>query len=118
MAVIDISTLLETANLIDRELKHLPYIELRQTLGVHGINLIQNIQNKDTITNFFRKGGIAKPYVPGTVEDNDLADTQERVLQVEKAYANVIDEPSRFKKTIVGPDIYSVKTKASSTLGK
>ena len=105
MAVIDISTLTETANRIDRELKHLPYIELRETLGVHGINLMQNVQNKDTITNIFRKGGIAKPYVPALVEDNDLAETQERILQVEKAYANVIDEPSRFKKTIVGPDV-------------
>jgi len=114
MAIIDISTLSETANLIDRELKHLPYVELRETLGIHGINLIQNVQNKDTITNFFRKGGIAKPYVPGTVEDNDLAKTQERILQVEKAYANVIDEPSRFKKTIVGPDVLLGKNKSKT----
>jgi len=105
MAVIDISALQESAINFDRELKTLPYAVLRETLGLHGINVISGIQNKDVITNYFRKGGIAKPYVPGTVEDNDVAKTQERILQTRKAYANVRDEPSRFKKTIVGPDI-------------
>jgi hypothetical protein len=58
--VIDISTLSESAATYDRELKTLPYAVLREALGIHGINVISGVQNRDVITNFFRKGGMAK----------------------------------------------------------
>lgn len=111
MPAIDISTLSESAVNYDRELKTLPYAVLRETLGIHGINVISGIQNKDVITNFFRKGGMAKPYTPNPTERSDVGKTQERTLQTHKAFASVVDEPSRFKTTIVGPDVLLGKNK-------
>ena len=108
----DITALSESAVTYDRNLKHLPYAVLSETLGLHGFNLIEGVQNKDVITNMIRKGGMAKPYVPNTVEESEIGKTQERTLEMQKAYAYVRDEPSRFKKTIVGPDLLLGKNKS------
>ena len=108
----DISTLSETAITYQKALKRLPFFVLGQTLAIHGFNIMPGVQNKDVITNYFRYGGIAKPYVPEKVEEALVGKTQERILQVQKAYTNVRDEPSRFKKTVIGPDQILGKNKS------
>jgi hypothetical protein len=61
MSTVDLTSLAETAIRRQKDLKMLPYAVLRETLGVHGINLLPGIQNKDVLTDFLRKAGIMKP---------------------------------------------------------
>lgn len=104
MATVDITGLSETAKRIDKDLKMIPYAVMSQVLGLHGINLLPGIQNKDVITNFERKRGIARPYAVGQSEDNqDVGKAAERTLTVEKAYASVKDNINNYKTVAVGP---------------
>ncbi len=106
MATIDITALQESAIRYQRDLKYLPYAVLAEVLGLHGINLLPGIQNKDVVTNFLRKRGIARPYVAGaTVDNQDAGKADESVLTVEKAYASLKDNINNYKKTVVGPDV-------------
>jgi len=105
MATIDITLLTETAIRYQKDLMYLPYAVLAEKLGIHGINLLPGIQNKDIVTNFLRKQGLAKPYEIGLEVDNsDVGKADERVLEVLKAYASVKDNINNYKKTVVGPD--------------
>ncbi len=116
MSAIDITLLQETAVKRQAELKMLPYAVLANVLGMHGMNLMPGIVNKDVVTNFLRKRGIAAPYAVGQVIVNkDLGKAQERTLAVEKAYASLKDNINNYKKTaVVSPDalLGSNKTKA------
>jgi hypothetical protein len=106
MATIDISLLQESAIRYQKDLKFLPYAVMMAVLGEHGMNLLPGVQNKDVVTNFLRKRGIALPYAVGlTVDDQDIGKAEERVLTVEKAYASVKDNINNYKKTVVGPDV-------------
>lgn len=106
MAAIDITSLTESAIRYQKDLKYLPYAVMKETIGAHGINLMPGIQNKDVVTNFLRKRGIARPYTVGlTVDDQDAGKAEESVLTVEKAYASVKDNINNYKKTVVGPDV-------------
>jgi hypothetical protein len=100
----DISLLTNTAVNIQRDLKYLPYAILSEVLGRLGFNLMPGVQNEDTITEFLRKSGIAKPYSQGTVEKGQVGKAMERKLKVELAYASIVDNIQNYKTTIVGPD--------------
>ncbi len=105
MATVDISALAETAIRRQKDLRYLPYLVLRETLGIHGVNLLPGIQNKDVITDFQRKGGIMKPYSTSVdISDSDVGKATEMTLQVEKAYASVKDNIQNYKNLAVGPD--------------
>jgi hypothetical protein len=84
----------------------LPYAVLATVLGMHGMNLMPGIVNKDVVTNFLRKRGLAAPYAVGqTIVNKDLGKAQERTLAVEKAYASLKDNINNYKKTaVVAPD--------------
>jgi hypothetical protein len=104
MATVDISLLSESAIVYQKDLKLLPYAVLRETLGMHGINLFPGVQNKHVITEFMRKRGIAKPYQVGlTVSDSDLGKAIEMTLEVYKAYASIKDNINKYKTISVGP---------------
>lgn len=106
MATVDISTLAETAIRRQQDLKMLPYAVMREVLGLHGINLLPGVQNKDVITSFYRKQGILKPYSTAKeISNADVGKAEESVLQVYKAYASVQDNIQNYISTIVGPDV-------------
>ena len=106
MTAIDITSLNESAIRYQKDLKMLPYAVMSEVLGAHGMNLLPGIQNKDIITNFLRKRGLARPYAVGlTVDNQDAGKAEESVLTVEKAYASVKDNINNYKKTVVGPDV-------------
>ena len=111
MATVDISSLAETAVRRQKDLKMLPYAVLKQTLGIHGINLLPGVQNKDTITDFLRKQGIMRPYKQGSVSNADLGKAQEMTLEVQTAYASVKDNIQNYKTVSVGPDVLLGKNK-------
>lgn len=105
MSAVNITGLQETAIKYQKDFKMLVYFVLAEELGKLGINLIQNVQNKITITNFLRKHGIAKPYDAANVgNSSEIAKVEEVTLQVEKAYASVKDSIQNYKTSVVGPD--------------
>lgn len=106
MSTVDISLLAETAVRRQQDLKMLPYAILRETLGVHGINLLPGIQNKDVLTSFYRKQGIMKPYSTAVaITDADVGKALEMTLEVQTAYASVKDNIQNYKTISVGPDV-------------
>lgn len=103
---VDISSLQETAVRRQKDLKMLPYAVLAQVLGVHGINLMPGIQNKDVITSFYRKSGILKPYsTTKEITQADVGKAEEATLEVLKSYASVKDNIQNYKTISVGPDV-------------
>ncbi len=113
MSTVDLTSLAETAIRRQKDLKMLPYAVLRETLGVHGINLLPGIQNKDVLTDFLRKAGIMKPYDSSVeIAHSDVGKAQEMTLQVEKAYASVKDNIQNYKTIAVGPDVLLGKNKS------
>lgn len=113
MATVDLTSLQETAIRRQKDLKMLPYAVLAQTLGLHGINLLPGVQNKDVLTDFQRKGGIMKPYdATVSITHADVGKANEMVLQVEKAYASVKDNIQNYKTVAVGPDVLLGKNKS------
>ena len=112
MATVDLTSLQKTAIRRQKDLKMLPYAVLAPTLGLHGVNLLPGIQNKDVITDFQRKGGIMKPYSTSVAITNaDVGKAEEMTLQVEKAYASVKDNIQNYKTIAVGPDVLLGKNK-------
>lgn len=110
---VDISALSESAIRYQKDLQTLPYAVMAERLGLMGMAIVPGIQNKDVLTEFLRKAGIAKPYIgDGSVENSDVGKAIEHILQVEKAYASVKDTPQNYKKTIVGPDVLLGKNKS------
>lgn len=106
MPTVDISSLAETAIRRQQDLKMLPYAVMKEVLGIHGINLLPGIQNKDVITSFYRKSAIMKPYATNVaISDSDLGKAEESTLEVHKAYASVKDNIQNYKTTIIGPDV-------------
>ena len=104
MAVVDISTLAETAVRRQKDLRMLPYAVLAQVLGVHGIALYPGIQNKDVITEFQRKSGIMKPYATSVpISQSDVGKAIEMTLEVKPAYASVKDNIRNYQTIAVGP---------------
>lgn len=105
MATVDLTLLAETAIRRQKDLKFLPYAVLAEVLGLHGINLMPGIQNKDVMTSFYRKQGIMKPYSTAVpITHSDVGKAKEAILQVEKAYASVKDNIQNYKSVSVGPD--------------
>jgi hypothetical protein len=106
MATVDITLLTETAIRRQMDLKMLPYAILREVLGIHGINMMPGIQNKDVITSFQRKAGILKPYsTTKEITDADVGKAEEATLEVFKSYASVKDNIQNYKTISVGPDV-------------
>lgn len=104
MSTVDISLLQETAIKRQKDFKLLPYVVLRHTLGLHGINLMPGVQHKDVITDFQRKAGIMQPYVVGgDITYSQVGKAQEMTLLVEKAFASVKDNINNYKTIAVGP---------------
>lgn len=102
---VDITTLSESAIVYQKDLQTLPFAILRNILGVHGFNMMPNIQNKHVLSSFERKRGIAKPYATaGTVENSDLGKAIQRTLEVFPAYASVKDNIKNYKTIAIGPD--------------
>ncbi len=96
-------------------MKFLPYFVLRTVLGVHGINLLPGVQNKDVLTSYYRKSGIMKPYDSGVaITHGDVGKALEMTLQVEKAYASVKDNIQNYKSVSVGPDVLLGKNKSKA----
>lgn len=112
MATTDLSLLAETAVRRQKDLKFLPYFVLKTVLGVHGINLMPGVQNKDVLTSFHRKSGIMKPYDPANISHGDVGKAQEMTLEVQKAYASVKDSIQNYKSVSVGPDVLLGKNKS------
>lgn len=104
MAVVDISTLQESAVRYDSDLKMLPITVLSEELGKLGIALIPNVQYKDIRTYFERSGGIMAPYSAGTLNNSNLGKAIEAILEVHDAYASVKDNVRNYKTTKIGPD--------------
>ncbi len=105
MAVVDISSLQESAIRYNRDLKLLPVAIIKEELGKLGIALIPDIQNKDIRTNFERAGGIMAPYsTTMTINNSDLGKAVESILEVHDAYASVKDNVRNYKTTKIGPD--------------
>lgn len=104
MSTVDITLLSESAIEFQKDLATLPFAILRNILGVHGFNMMPNIQNKHVIAAFERKRGIAKPYSAGSVANSDLGKAVQRVLQLETAYASVKDNIQNYKTIGIGPD--------------
>ena len=109
---VDISTLAESAIIRQKDLKMLPVALLSEVLGLHGINLLPNIQNKHVRTDYLRKQGIMRPYNMGDVVHSDIGKTQEMTLQVETAYASVKDNIQNYQEITVGPDVLLGKNKS------
>lgn len=106
MPTVDITTLTETAIRRQQDLKMLPYAVLREVLGLHGINLMPGIQNKDVMTSFYRKQGILRPYYAGmTIVPSDVGKAKENTLIVYKSFASVKDNIQNYKTISVGPDV-------------
>lgn len=115
MSTVDISLLAETAIRRQQDLKMLPYAILRETLGVHGINLLPGIQNKDVLTSFYRKQGIMKPYATNVaITDADVGKALEMTLEVQTAYASVKDNIQNYKTISVGPDVLLGKNQSKT----
>jgi hypothetical protein len=113
MDTVDLTSLQETAIRRQKDLKMLPYFVLKETLGLHGINLFPGIQNKDVLTSFYRKSGIMKPYSSAVaITHGDVGKAEEMTLQVEKAYASVKDNIQNYKTINVGPDVLLGKNKS------
>jgi hypothetical protein len=113
MSAIDITALSESAIRYQKDLQTLVYAVMAERLGLMGISIVPGIQNKDVLTTFLRKAGIAKPYIgDGTVENSDVGKAIEIILEVQKAYASVKDTIQAYKKTIVGPDVLLGKNKS------
>jgi len=108
----DLSLLQETAIRIQKDLKLLPYAVLREELGRLGITLFPGVQNKDVMTHYLRKQGIAKPYIQGSVVNSELGKAIESTLEVMAAYASVKDNIQNYKKVSVGPDVLLGKNKS------
>lgn len=104
MAANDLTLLQSSAEKYNRELKYLPVAVLRETLGRAGINMLPGIQYKDTIVNYERNGGIAKPYVSGDLVNSNLGQAKESTLEVAPSYASVKDNIQNYQKIAVGPD--------------
>jgi hypothetical protein len=103
---VDIQTLTETAIRRQMDLKMLPYAVLREILGIHGINMMPGIQNKDVITSFYRKAGILKPYSTSKeISQADVGKAEEATLEVFKSYASVKDNIQNYKTILIGPDV-------------
>jgi len=106
MAGVNTTSLQETAIRYQKDFMMLPYFVLSKELGLLGINLVQGVQNKDTITNFLRKNGITKPYDPAAVTNStEIAKVEEVTMIMRKAYASVKDSIQNYKSTLVGPDV-------------
>jgi hypothetical protein len=113
MSTVTLTSLQETAIRRQKDLKILPYAVLREVLGLHGINLMPGIQNKDVLTSFYRKQGILKPYSSAiAITHGDVGKAEEMILQVEKAYASVKDNIQNYKTVAVGPDVLLGKNKS------
>lgn len=106
MANITVTDLTRLAVKYQPDIKMLPYAVMAEALGQLGITLFPGVQYKDIIVSFLRKQGIAKPYTPGlTVLDSEIGKVEESTLQVEKAYASVVDNIWNYvTKTLVTPD--------------
>ncbi len=105
MATTNLALLQESAIRFNKDLKLLPVLKLREELGRLGINLFPGVQNKDVLTSFERKGGIAKPYTTSTnVKNADVGRAIESILEVKTAYASVKDNIKNYQKVMVGPD--------------
>lgn len=103
---VDITSLAETAIRRQKDLKMLPYAVLAQVLGVHGINLLPGIQNKDVLTSFYRKSGILKPYSTSKdITQADVGKAEESTLEVFTSYASVKDNIQNYQTIAVGPDV-------------
>ena len=105
MPTVNLAPLQEVAKRLDKELKLLPIVKMREELGRMGITLYPEIQNKDIATHFERKGGILRPYTPLTaVTNQDVGKALESVLEVKTAYASVKDNIKNYQTVAVGPD--------------
>lgn len=110
---VDITSLSETAVRRQQDLKMLPYAVLRIVLGVHGINLMPGIQNKDVITSFKRKSGIFRPYATDIeISHSDVGKAEEATLEVKQAFASVKDNIQNYRTISVGPDTLLGKNKS------
>lgn len=101
MAVVNITDLQRAAKKYEATLQTLPFIVMAEVTNKLGINLLE-VANKDTLVQFQRKGGIAKPYVVGSIDyATEIGKTSERTLQVEACVAVLKDHIMNYKEKLV-----------------
>jgi hypothetical protein len=112
---VTITDLQKVAQKFQKELRFLPYATLTEVLAKHFITLYPGVQHKDTKHSFERKQDIARPYKVGlTIEEGSLGKMKSVDLEVELAYAAIVDNIQNYKeKELVRPEemIGSNKTK-------
>ncbi len=103
--IVNTTDLTRAAKQYDPLLKTLPYSTLDPVLTDLGINLLEVGDGENIEITFERKGGLIKPYVASTV-DQDAAETEigkfvEMTLQTKKAFAAIKDHIDNYTDKIV-----------------
>ncbi|MFA6400896.1 MAG: hypothetical protein WCX31_04615 [Salinivirgaceae bacterium] len=97
MAVVNITGLQREAKNYQKDFRVLPYAILIDVLKILGISLLE-VNYKDTIVVEQRKGGVAKPYVAGTLDYiTEIAKLSESDLITVKAYAALKDDIESYR---------------------
>jgi hypothetical protein len=90
---LNVSALQRAAEQYDPTLRKLPFLVLTDTLDSMEINLLE-VDGKDKVVMFHRKGSIARPYVVGgtnTVSEGEIAKAIERELEPKACFTALKD---------------------------
>lgn len=96
---INISALKRAAEKYDDTLRKLPYLALTETLDSLDVNLLE-VDGKDKIVVYHRKGGLAKPYTVGAsnaVVEGEIGKAIERILEPKECYTALKDHIMNYK---------------------
>jgi hypothetical protein len=96
---INIANLQRAAEKYDDTLRMLPYLALTPTLDKLGINFLQ-VDEKDKVVVYHRKGGLAKPYVVGgenLVNEGEIGKVIERILEPKECYTALKDHIMNYR---------------------
>lgn len=97
MSLINIAALAEQAKTYQPDLRTLPYVIIGNVLNAHGIAM-KPVAGIDVVTVGERKGGLIRPYAPGTVtEQTEIMKAAERELKVEAAYISMKDNIKNYQ---------------------
>ncbi|MEI7597273.1 MAG: hypothetical protein WCK02_16105 [Bacteroidota bacterium] len=101
MGLITIDELQRASKKYEATLQTLPFMVMEEVTNQLGINLLE-VANKDTLVQFQRKGGIAKPYIADNINyTTEIGKAAERTLQVETCVAVLKDHIMNYKEKLV-----------------
>jgi hypothetical protein len=97
MSIVNITSLNKVNETYQKDFMVLPYALLIPTLQELKISMLE-VNNKDVVVVKERKGGLARPYVAGTVSmATEIARLKERALQTYDAYAALKDNVKNYR---------------------